>query len=162
MMNVNFMNPFLTAAYNVLSAVLGSVPQKDAVTAQPTNSTSHQVNVVCGVTGDLQGLIVFGMRESTANRIASVMAGQSLKIYDSFVASAIAELGNMISGNALMGLSESGFVCDITPPTIVQGANVVISTLDIPTVSIHLETGCGELAVRVSLAPSAARSKASA
>ena len=35
-------------------------------------------------------------------------------------------------------------------------------TLDIPTVSIHLETGCGELAVRVSLAPSAQRSAASA
>lgn len=161
-MNVNFMNPFLTASYNVLNAVLGTVPQKEALTAQPNNDTNHQVNVVCGVTGDLQGLIVFGMRESTANRIASVMAGQSLKIYDSFVASAVAELANMISGNAMTGLSESGFVCDITPPTIVHGANVAISTLDIPTVSIHLETGCGELAVRVSLMQSDKGAKLSA
>ncbi len=156
------MNPFLTAAYNVLSTVLGNVPQKEALTAEQSSATSHQINVVCGVTGDLQGMVMFGMRETTANRIASAMAGQNLKIYDSFVASAIAELGNMISGNALMGLSDAGFVCDITPPTIVQGANVSISTLDIPTVSIHLETGCGELVVRVSLAAAAQRSAASA
>jgi chemotaxis protein CheX len=161
-MNANTVNPFLTAAYNVLNSVLGKVPEKEAMTAQPNITTSHQVNVVCGVTGDMQGMIVFGMGETTANRIASVMAGQALKVYDSFVASAVAELGNMISGNALMGLSENGIVCDITPPSIVHGANVMISTLDIPTVSIHLETGCGELAIRISLVGAAKKQAASA
>src|SRR5262249_27973060 len=86
-----------------------------------------------------------------ANRIASVMAAKPLKVFDSFVASAVAELGNMISGNALMALSDSGYVCDITPPTIIRGANVEITTIDIPAISIHLDTGHGEMVVTVSL-----------
>jgi chemotaxis protein CheX len=146
-----FINPFLTASYSVINMVLGSVPTKGPIGAHPNSTTSHQVNIVCGVTGQLQGQIILGMGQATANRIASQMSGQALKVFDSFVASAIAELGNMISGNALMALSETGYVCDITPPTIVRGTNVEISTHDIASICINLVTECGELAVTVGL-----------
>ena len=151
-MKVEIVNSFLTASFSVLNMVLGTVPKRGPVGVQANSFTNHQINIVCGVTGNLQGHIILGMGETTANRVASAMAGKSLKVFDSFVASAIAELGNMISGNALMSLSESGFVCDITPPTIIRGANVEISTLEIPSISIHLETECGSLTVTVGLA----------
>jgi chemotaxis protein CheX len=154
-MKADFINPFLTASYSVLSMVLGTMPEKGAVKAQPQNTTHHQVNVVCGVTGQLQGQIILGMCQTTACRMASLMACKSLKFFDSFVASAIAELGNMISGNALMGLSESGYICDITPPTVIRGVNVEITTLNVAAISIHLETSCGELVVTVGLTEAA-------
>jgi chemotaxis protein CheX len=150
-MKADYINAFLTASYSVLGMILGSMPEKGPVKAQPRNTTSHQVNVVCGVTGHLHGQIMLGMCQTTANRIASQMAGKPLKVFDSFVASAIAELCNMISGNALMGLSEAGFICDITPPTIIRGANVEITTLNIAAITIHLGTTYGELAVTVCL-----------
>jgi chemotaxis protein CheX len=154
-MKAEYINPFLTASYSVLGMVLGTMPEKGPVNVKPNHTTNHQVNVVCGVTGRLHGQIILGMCQTTANRLASIMAGQPCKFFDSFVASAVAELGNMISGNALMGLSEAGYICDITPPTVVRGANVEISTLDIPTISIHLETGHGEVVVTVGLNESA-------
>ena len=49
----------------------------------------------------------------------------------------------MISGNAMQHLSESGWVCDITPPTIIRGTNVKISTISIPAIVIPLDTGAG-------------------
>jgi len=150
-MNVAHVNPFLTASLSVLGSVLGAEPKKQSLTAEASSSTTHQVNVAFGVTGNLQGIVIFGMRESTACQIASQMAGMKLTLYDSFVCSAIAELGNMITGNAMTVLSEAGMVCDITPPTIVRGTKVNTSTLDIPAISLHLDTGYGELVVRISL-----------
>lgn len=150
-MRAEFINPFLTASYTVLNMVLGTFPTKGPIGAQTNGKTSHQINIVCGVTGALHGQIILGMGQTTANQIASMMSGQSLKLFDAFVASAIAELGNMISGNALMSLSDAGYVCDITPPTIVRGTSVEISTHQIPSICINLITDCGDLAVTVGL-----------
>src|SRR4051812_36018948 len=108
-MKAEFINPFLTASYSVLATVLGQMPERGPVNVQPHVTTNQQVNVVCGVTGRLHGQIILGMCQTTANRLASVMYGTPCKFFDSFVASAVAELGNMISGNALMGLGEAGY-----------------------------------------------------
>lgn len=157
-MNVAHVNPFLTASLSVLGTVLRTEPKKESITAEANPSTTQQVNVAFGVTGNLQGVVIFGMRESTACQIASAMAGMKLTLYDSLVGSAIAELGNMVTGNAMTVLSESGVICDITPPTVVRGTNVNISTLDIPAISLHLDTGLGELVVRISLCGGSSRS----
>jgi len=158
-MRAEFINPFLTASYTVLNMVLGTLPTKGPIGAQTNGMTSHQINIVCGVTGDLHGQIILGLGQTTANRVASIMSGQSLKVFDAFVASAIAELGNMISGNALMSLSEGGYVCDITPPTIVRGTSVEISTHQIPSICINLITECGDIAVTVGLCEAAGSAK---
>ncbi len=105
---------------------------------QPTIFTSQQCNVVCGVTGHVQGQVIYGMSLTTADKIASTMLGQKIKTFDQLAASAMGELGNMISGNAMQGLSEAGWICDITPPTIMRGKDVKISTLSIPALVIPL------------------------
>ena len=118
---------------------------------QPATFTSQQCNVVCGVTGQAHGQVIYGMSLTTADKIASAMLGQPIKTFDQLAASAIAELGNMISGNAMSKLSEVGYVSDITPPTIIRGTNVKISTLSIPAIVIPLDTVQGELFITVGL-----------
>jgi chemotaxis protein CheX len=106
---------------------------------------------VCGVTGQIQGSVIYGMSLTTADQIASAMIGQPIKQFDQLAASAIAELGNMISGNAMLQLSEAGFICDITPPTVIRGSKVEISTLAIPAVVIPLEVTQGDITITVGL-----------
>jgi chemotaxis protein CheX len=55
------------------------------------------------------------------------MLGQPVRTFDQLAASAIAELANMISGNALTELAASGFICDVSPPSIVRGTHVRIT-----------------------------------
>ena len=57
----------------------------------------------------------------------------------------------MISGNAMQYLSEAGWICDITPPTIMRGTNIQISTLAIPALVIPLTLVQGNLFVTVGL-----------
>ncbi len=150
-MKVEYINPFLTGASSVLEMVLGETPAKEGLSAQSTSFTSEQCNVVCGVTGQAQGQVIYGMSLTTADRIASHMLGESIKTFDALAASAIAELGNMISGGAMGGLAEAGYICDITPPALIRGTKVEISTLNIPAIVIKLRTSMGVLSITVSL-----------
>ena len=150
-MKTEYINPFVSASFSVLEMVLGNRPVKGVLAMQPTIFTSQQCNVVCGVTGQVQGQVIYGMSLTTADKIASTMLGQPIKTFDQLAASAIGELGNMISGNAMQGLSEAGWICDITPPTIMRGTSVKISTLNIPAIVIPLMLEQGEVCVTVGL-----------
>lgn len=150
-MKVEYINPFIDAAFSVMEMVLGNRPAKGNLAMQPATFTSQQCNVVCGVTGQAHGQVIYGMSLMTADQIASAMLGQAIKTFDQLAASAIAELGNMISGNAMSKLSEGSYICDITPPTIIRGTNVKISTLSIPAIVIPLDTAQGKLFITVGL-----------
>ncbi|BDI28876.1 chemotaxis protein CheX [Capsulimonas corticalis] len=151
MMKVEYINPFVEASFSVMEMVLGNRPVKGNLAMQPATFTSQQCNVVCGVTGQVQGQVIYGMSLQVADKIATTMLGQPIKVFDQLAASAIAELGNMISGNAMSKLSEAGFICDITPPTIIRGTNVKISTLSIPAIVIPITLEQGELSITVGL-----------
>lgn len=150
-MKVEYINPFVSAAFSVLQTVLGETPQKGELGMRPSVFTSQQCNVITGVVGKIEGQVIYGMSLITADRIASTMIGQPIRTFDQLAASAIAELGNMITGNAMMLLAESGFKCDITPPTIIRGSNVKISTLSIPALVIPMQLSLGEVVATVSL-----------
>jgi len=150
-MKVEYINPFIDAAFSVMEMVLGNRPAKGNLAMQPATFTSQQCNIVCGVTGQVQGQVIYGMSMTVADKIASTMLGQPIKVFDQLAASAIAELGNMISGHAMSRLSEAGYVCDITPPTIIRGTNVKISTLSIPAIVIPMTTDQGEVSITVGI-----------
>ncbi len=150
-MKIEYINPFIRASFSVLEMVLGVLPIKGVLAAQPTIFTSQQCNVVCGVTGEVQGQVIYGMSLTTADKIASHMLGETIKSFDALAASAIGELGNMISGNAMQHLSEAGWICDITPPTIMRGSNVKISTVSIPAIVLPLTLEQGELSITIGL-----------
>jgi chemotaxis protein CheX len=150
-MNVQYINPFVIAASTVLEMVLGHPAKKGDIYLQSEASTNHQCNVVLGITGQVQGQVIYGMSTVTADRIVSTMLGQQIKIFDQLAASAIGELGNMISGHAMGHLHEAGWICDITPPTIIRATNVKISTISIPAVVIPMTVQQGEISITVGL-----------
>lgn len=150
-MNISYVNPFLAAAFSVIEMVLGTTPEKGALGVQQDGVTHDQLNVVVGVTGAVQGNVVFGMSLQTALRIASKMTMMEIKMLDPLAKSAIAELCNMICGNAALGLSEAGYVCDITPPSMVKGQNVEVTLTATPAVIVPLELDLGTFHVTVGL-----------
>ncbi|CCW36356.1 predicted inhibitor of MCP methylation, CheC [Chthonomonas calidirosea] len=150
-MKVQYINPFISAAFQVLEMVLGSKPAKGTLSMRPSIFTSQQCNIITGVTGKVEGQVIYGMSLITADKIASHMLGQPVRTFDQLAASAIAELGNMVTGNAATLLAEAGFPCNITPPTIVRGTNVKMTTLDIPALVVPLCTDFGEIEITVSL-----------
>ncbi|MFN7015774.1 MAG: chemotaxis protein CheX [Fimbriimonadales bacterium] len=150
-MKAEYINPFVSAAIEVFQMMLGSMPQRGQLSARRGIFTSQQCNIVLGVTGQLEGMIIYGMSLVTADKVAYQMLGTTIRTFDELAASAIAELGNMISGNALTKLSNAGYRCNLSPPSIIRGSSVRISTLEIPTLVVPLITDWGNLEINVGL-----------
>lgn len=151
-MKVEYVAPFAESATFVFKTLLGIAPERGQLSARPQLMTTHQVNVVCGIEGPVEGLVIIGMTMVTADKLAGRMIGATVVTFDAVAANAIAELGSMIASNAAMLLSESGYGVDIRPPAIIRGANVKITTLDLPSlvIPLHLKD-MGTLEISVSL-----------
>lgn len=75
-----------------------------------------EVDIAVGVVGDLQGKVIYRFPVSTSLNMVNIMSGMEFDAVDIFVASAISEIANIISGNVMMVLSGKNIVCDILPP----------------------------------------------
>lgn len=81
----------------------------------------NHIWIQIGMTGQMNGDIVFGIQEKVAlHMVSAMMGGYVVTEMDEMGQSAISELGNMISGNASMILSNQGVSVDITPPRVIK------------------------------------------
>jgi chemotaxis protein CheX len=150
-MRAEIINPFLQAASEVLESELGSPPRRGAIGLQRSAYTSDEVTAVVAVTGEVAGMVMFAMAESTARGMVSKMMGQDFPNLDALAQSGIAEIGNVITGRAAVLLSEAGFASDLAPPMLIVGRGSTISTLDVQRLVIPMETEFGSIEIQVAL-----------
>ncbi|MBC8063771.1 MAG: chemotaxis protein CheX [Chlorobia bacterium] len=151
-MKVEYVSPFAEASINVLAKLIDCRPERGNLSARSQLSTSQQINLVCSITGQVEGLVIYGMSTMTADKLVSKITGEPVAVFDQASASAIAEFGNMISGQSASLLTDQGFNCDITPPTIIRGTNVSVTALDTPALVIQMNIpNIGLLEINVSL-----------
>jgi chemotaxis protein CheX len=150
-MRAEFINPFITAGTEVLRSVIGQTPEAGQLAVRSATFTTQQLSIVIGVTGVVQGQVVYGLSLVTATKIAAAMSCMPTMAFDEMASSAIAELGNMISGHAATLLSAAGYNCDITPPTLIRGTEISIATT-CPALVVPLHTDFGKIEINVALA----------
>jgi chemotaxis protein CheX len=150
-MRAEIINPFLQAATEVLESELGSPPQRGTIGLQRSGYTSDEVTAVVAVTGEVAGMVLFAMAESTARAMVSKMMGQDFPEFDALAQSGIAEVGNVITGRAAVLLSDAGFPSDLAPPMLLIGRGAMISTLDVQRLVIPMGTEFGMIEIQVAL-----------
>jgi chemotaxis protein CheX len=151
-MKVEFINPFISAAYMVLDNIGNTITEKGRLCMKSSPIEGDEVNTVIGVTGDVKGQVLYSMTQKTALQIASaMMMGMPVSEFDELCKSAVSELGNMITGNAASELGNNGFNCTITPPSLFMGSNVVVSIKDVQILVIPINTDFGEIRIYVAL-----------
>jgi len=158
-MKVEYIQPFVSAVFTVLETVAGCKCERGALALRNTTFTTRQVTIMAGVNGDLEGAAMYGMSMITAQKIASGMMGSPIQQFDEMAMSAVSELGNMITGNATTQLSERGYHVDITPPSVIKGANVELSTKT-PALVVPISSDYGMVEINVALAETALRKAA--
>jgi chemotaxis protein CheX len=148
---VEFVNPFIQAASEVLDSELGGEAQRGEVRLQKSAFTTDEVTALVGVTGTVSGLVLYSMSRATAVALASRMMGQEFAELDELAQSGIGELGNVITGRAGVLLSEAGYPSNITPPALVVGRGTMVTTLDLNRLVFTLQTEVGDLEVQLVL-----------
>ncbi|NLW47107.1 MAG: chemotaxis protein CheX [Firmicutes bacterium] len=151
-MKVEFVNPFVSAAFMVLEKVGKTKVGKGTLSLATSPIAGMDVNTVIGVTGDILGQVIFSMSTDTAQKLASVMLmGLPIGDFDEIAKSAISELGNIITGNAATELGNNGFCCNITPPSLFMGKEVQVSIKDLQILLIPVSTDLGDINIYVAL-----------
>lgn len=150
-MNVKFLNPFVEAAHDVLSAETGITPARGTVSLQQSALTADEVTVLISLVGQVQGVVLYGMSVEVGLLLVSRMMSQTFESFDNLAQSGVAELGNVITGRASVRLAEAGYVSTISPPTLIQGKEMRISTFDFSRIVVPLRCDTGEMTVHLAL-----------
>ena len=79
------------------------------------------------------------------------MMGMPVDTFDEMAKSAISELSNMITGNASTSLASQGLEIDISPPTLITGNSVTITTGTLQTIVVPVETEAGIFEINIAL-----------
>lgn len=151
-MKVEYINPFIKAS----TSVLNTLTQKEFSTGKPyikdSPFDSSDVIILLGITGEVRGQAMIILSEQIARGIASaMMMGMPVESLDDMAKSALSEMGNMIMGNSATLLFNDGITVDITPPTLMVGKNVLISSHDMRTISIPITSELGTIEFDISL-----------
>lgn len=110
--------PFLDATKEVLNLMLDL---NEITTGEGTGENpddSGKIDVSIGVTGDYQGEVRYCFPNETSLEMVKIMSGMEVPEVDDFVISAVGEIANIISGKAMISLSEQDINSDILPPAI--------------------------------------------
>jgi len=152
-LKVEFISPFVNTTVKVLETETGrSIPvEKGQLAITSSSYTCQDVTVLIGVIGAVQGLVMYGMSERTAKNIVSAFVNERVVIFNEMVESAIAEMGNVITGIASAELEKAGYPSTLAPPTVISGRGVVISTINIKRLQIPLKTEFGDIEIGVAL-----------
>jgi len=123
-MNINaeYVNPFLEAASAVFKSIVGVDLKRGKLSIKESPEPSHEVAILIGITGSINGEVVYSMGYNMVYKIANSLAPglteAQIKVEYKDI---IGELANMITGNAMNLFAFSGKRVEMTPPTVIDG-----------------------------------------
>lgn len=150
-MRVEYINPFVEAAYNVLTEVLNTEVKRGNLFLKAATKSVMGVAAIVGLAGEVEGRVLFDMSRQTAIKIASVMNMEELTELDELAKATISELANMITAQAVTKLHELGFKFDLTPPALITGENMEVSDQEVEALIVPMETPHGSIEINVAV-----------
>jgi len=150
-MNVKFLNPFVISAHEILSVEMHELIQRGDLRLENGSYTTDDVTVIISLIGIVDGTVFFSMSKETAVQVASALMGETFDSLDKLAQSGIAELGNVIAGQASMKLAEAGYEFNISTPSLIMGKGATISTLGYPRLIVPLTTTLGSITIHLAL-----------
>jgi chemotaxis protein CheX len=154
-MRVEYINPFVESAFNILKEVLNCDVKRGEIYLKPTSMSIMGVAALVGLAGDVEGRVLFDMTKDSALYIAGTMNGETFPNLDELAKATIQELANMITAQAVTKLYELGFKFDLTPPALFTGDNMEVSTnlgTNVEALIVPMELGtAGKIEVNVAI-----------
>jgi chemotaxis protein CheX len=150
-MRVEYINPFVEAAHNILTEVLAEDVKRGDLYLKSTSMPVMGVAAFVGLAGDVEGRVLFDMSMDTAMKIASKMNMEELPEFDELAKATITEMANLITGQAVTKLHDLGFKFDLTPPALFTGEKMEISDHEVEALIVPMLTQQGKIEVNVAI-----------
>ena len=148
---VELIAPFVEAAARVIQQECGESVGRGQLHRVRSPQTSNDISALIAITGGVAGLVIYSLSEKTALGFASRMIGEEVSELDALAQSAIAELANMITGQAGIALERNGFPSDMSPPVLLLGKGSSIATLNLTRLVVPLVVSFGEFTIDIAV-----------
>ena len=148
---VELIGPFVGAAARGIQQGCGEQVQRGQLHRVRSPQTNNEVSALIAITGGVAGLVIYSMTQDAALGFASKMIGEPLSELDALGQSAIAELANMITGQAGIALEKNGFPSDMSPPVLLLGKGSTIATLNLTRLLVPLVVSFGEFTIDIAV-----------
>jgi chemotaxis protein CheX len=154
-MRVEYINPFVEAAFSVLKEVMvDSEVKRGEIFLKSTSMAIQGVAALVGLAGDVEGRVLFDMTKETALHVAGAMNQDTFTVIDELAKATSQELANMLPAQAVTKLHDLGFKFDLTPPALFTGENMEVSTNlgEVEALIVPMELGTnGKIEVNVAI-----------
>lgn len=154
-MRVEYINPFVEAANNVLKEVLECEVARGELYLKSTAAPVLGVAAIIGLAGDVEGRVLLDMNRGTAISVANAMLKdmemEPIESLNEMGRATITELANMITGQAVTKLHNLGFKFDLTPPALVTGDNMEISNANVEALIVPIDIPQGKIEINVAI-----------
>ncbi len=150
-MKEEYVNAFLAPAQLVWGKELDCALEFVGAEIISNSFTTAEITAVIGVSGELEGSVLYGFGNGTSLALAGRMMGETVSEHNEVSLSAVGELANMITGNAATQLAGAGYACAISPPTMIEMAGSRIATVGGPQMLASFTSELGDLNIRISL-----------
>ncbi len=151
-MDARMFSPFIDTFFQVLPGLGIKQVERGKLSLKEKLSAARDVTALIGLSGGLRGNIAITMDEATAKKIASIMMmGRPVETLDDMAQSAIAEMANMISANAMTIVGQNGFAMQVTPPTLITGEKISCIVSQVKSLNVEIYTEAGMIEINIGL-----------
>lgn len=150
--DVNFINPFLTATLNVLKVQCSTEARPGKpFRKSPTDKYGGDISGVIGLVSDaFSGSVVISFQKETFLSIMSLMLGEPITEINQETQDGAGELTNIIFGQAKVELNNRGFGIKTALPSVVMGENhTVLQMANGARMVIPFETDAGPFFIEI-------------
>lgn len=145
-MKAEIVNSYIAAALKVVNSFATAPFAVGRPFVRQSTYSTNEIIIILGITGEIRGQASLSLSKDLAKTLASsMMMGMPVNEIDDMAKSALSELGNMIMGNSATLLFNNGIKTDITPPSLITGQAIEISTADMETICVPLVSPGGSI-----------------
>ncbi len=143
---------FIKSTVNVFKEMLDLSVTSGQVQDEGEGFLSQGFTVMVGFTGGWRGWFFLDMNQQTALKLTEILiAEQYDNVAEEEVLLSGAEVGNIISGNAITSVNNSqpGLNIRLTPPSVFAGEGMSLYNVRLSTRSVVMQTEAGTIKINV-------------
>ena len=150
-MKMELIQPFINAADAVLSETLACPINVSDISMDQEPYQRRATASMVEITGDIEGRVIFDVEDTAAMKVASTFAGTELEHDPQLVRETVAELANLLIGNAITSLNDQGFRFKVHPPVEHAAATGFRGSEDVEALVMDFASTAGSVVMNVAI-----------
>ena len=150
-MKMELIQPFINAADAVLSETLACPVTISDISMNEEAYQRHATAALVEITGDIEGRVIFDVEDSTALKVAASIAGSEIDPNPLTLRETVAELANLVIGNAVTTLNDAGFRFKVHPPVDHPAAEGFRSSEDTEALVMDFSSPAGSVFMNIAI-----------